>query len=99
MWEPTDSCLIEKFKLRILLSTLNLFQMIWSLQTLVSIYILSLSMNEDCLKPLDVYMIRQTDKLKFLISKALKLKIPVDIQLELFDSVMCPILLYEALKM
>ena len=29
-----------------------------------------------------------------LISKARKLKLPVDIQLELFDSLICPILLY-----
>ena len=29
-----------------------------------------------------------------LISKARKLKLPIDIQLELFDSLTCPILLY-----
>ena len=46
----------------------------------------------DFVKQCDVYMNRQTEQC--LISKAKKLKLPVNIQLELFDSIICPMLLY-----
>ena len=56
---------------------------------------INLTMMVDFLKQSDIYMNRQTEQCYiYLISKARNLKLPVDIQLELFDSLTCPVLLY-----